>query len=329
MEFGPDSFSIANPLETSPYAGSSETYAQYPQYLYSYDDCNHVADDNTAFGNSIDPGSGLIDQFPSNTVVDKLDTSLLPQRSEDVPAIVLQASQTIAPHIKRSNATADREAEGSPFGASLRSGCSWTGVKPRRRRRKERSLAGVKTVEKRRKLLEQNCVAANKYRKRKRKSEEVASHQEKEVALERENTRMKLQWTQIKDEIDNLKDMVMMHVLCNHPELSSRSKDTEMITHIPAQVVGTLAVSQSRRATYSGLQHIRNVTLPAVALTRPKGAGTRGLLDMNDLEQDTIHIPSLSVTELSFEMPAAAQYIVVGSPTVSGGIIMMVMGRAD
>jgi hypothetical protein len=253
MDFAPDSFSVANPLETSLYAGSSEPYAQYPQYLYSYDDCNHAADDNTAFGNSIDPGSGLIDQFlvsdPSNTVDDKLDTSLLPQRSEDVLAIVLQTSKPIAPHIKRSNATADKKAEGSQFRASLRSGCSETGVKPRRGRREERPLARVKTGEKRRKLLERNCVAANKYRER--KSEQVASLQEKKVALERENTRMKLQWTQIKDEIDNLKDMVMMHMLCNHPELSSKSEDAEMITDIPTQAVGTLAVSPSRGAAYS------------------------------------------------------------------------------
>jgi hypothetical protein len=176
--------------------------------------------------------------------------------------IVLQTSKPIASHITRSNSAANKGTERPPFRASLRSGSSGTRVKPRRRQGKERPLAAVEAEEKRRTSLERNRVAANKCRKR--KSEQVASLQEKEVALERENTRMKLQRAQIKDEIGNLKDMVMMHALCNHPDWY---KDAEMVADVPAQqAVGTLVVGPESQCDIS------SVTLPAVAPTRPQRA---------------------------------------------------------
>lgn len=47
---------------------------------------------------------------------------------------------------------------------------------------------------------------------------------------------MKLQRAEIKDEIDNLKDMVMIHASCNHPSfLAGPSKNAEVITDVPTQ----------------------------------------------------------------------------------------------
>jgi hypothetical protein len=88
-----------------------------------------------------------------------------------------------------------------------------------RRRRKTGPLSPDQTKKRREEYLERNRIAAIKCRRK--KSLEIASLQDKEIALQKVNEGIKAEWAQIKDEVAKLRVLVMMHVTGTFPSLGA------------------------------------------------------------------------------------------------------------
>lgn len=201
MDSDVDSFTWPGPLETCPPVWSSDLYAlclRNPQLPHN--SCDSVTESDAIFDNPIDYGLDLVEQFLtgelSDTVDDKLGDSLAPGGVEGVLDTVPKITEHNKPSSISSGSTADKG--------------------PKRPRSKARRTSGDDGEEqKRTKRLERNRIAAKKCRKK--RSEQVASLREKEAALEMVNMRMRLECTQIKDEVNKLKVFVMMHALQSKP----------------------------------------------------------------------------------------------------------------
>lgn len=201
MDSDVDSFAWSGPLETCPPLWSSDLYALCLQNSHLPDNsCDCVTESDAIFDNPTNYGLDLVEQFLagelSDAVADKLGDSLAPGGVEGVLDTVPKITEYNKP-------------------SSISSGCT-AGKGPKRSRSKARKTSGDDGEEqKRTKRLELNRIAAKKCRKKRR--EQVASLREKEAALEMVNMRMRLECTQIKDEINKLKVFVMMHALQSKP----------------------------------------------------------------------------------------------------------------
>ncbi|OCK84690.1 hypothetical protein K432DRAFT_378342 [Lepidopterella palustris CBS 459.81] len=114
--------------------------------------------------------------------------------------------------------------------AESRSEDSGTTVpKKRRQRKRKRQLTPAKEGAKRRKFLERNSLAASKCWQKKGKKK----------GLEAENRLLKLQLGEARDEVNTLKNFIIMHASCNHLTLSSWIENEAMRTAVyPTPALG-------------------------------------------------------------------------------------------
>jgi len=196
-----DSLTWPGLRETYPPVWSSDLYAlclqnsQLPHNSHGL--VSHI---DTILDDPIDFGLDVVEQSfasePSDTIDDRRDDSLAPGGAEHE----LDTVPKITEHNKSS---------------SILPVCT-VGKGSKTRRSKNTWKAGEDGEDqKRTKRLERNRIAAKKCRRK--RSEQMASLREKEAALEMVNMRMRLECTQIKDEVNKLKVFVMMHALQSKP----------------------------------------------------------------------------------------------------------------
>lgn len=186
----------------------------------AFNDWNAPSDSTSQFEAQFDPGFYFLEQVftdePSGTARNKRRDSLSPQ-SEGTSPSRLHDAKTNESGDAFSSVTSPKETkkcESTP--GSDRSG---EGRMRQRRRRKTGPLSPDQTKKRREEYLERNRIAANKCRRK--KSLEIASLQEKEIALQKVNEGIKAEWAQIKDEVAKLRVLVMMHVTGTFPSLGA------------------------------------------------------------------------------------------------------------
>jgi hypothetical protein len=209
MDLDLDSPIAPDLLETSWHLGSFDPYDLYHPTLL-HNNYDYATDSNDVFENTFNNGIGLTKQ--------SLASDALALQLKEVFDPVQQLTEHKASPSTIYKRVAGKESTRIPYKRPGHDRAAQ--VKAKRRRKTKCPFTAVEAEEKRKSYLERNRIAASKCRRR--KSEQVASLRQKEIALETANARMKLEHTQLKDEVDKLKVLVMMHAPCSHIELSSR-----------------------------------------------------------------------------------------------------------
>jgi hypothetical protein len=232
--FDLDSTSKLSPIETRPQLEPLDH-----RNLLLHGNAIHDKDNNAEFGNLVANGLYLLEQFVTSKSPaipgDKFEDCFAMAHSEDVPDISPQATELNTLSRTNPDSMIDQVSKTSETLPRKRSGChGMARVRGKRHQKESNASSAVEGDEKRKKCLERNRLAASKCRQKKR--EQVNSLKERETVLEELNTQLKLEWAQVKDEVDKLKVLLMAH--------TSRSPNTETWSS-EVQAEGTIDESRT------------------------------------------------------------------------------------
>jgi hypothetical protein len=194
---------------------------------------------HSAFGSI---SSQVLLQVP--TLNNNLSASFPSEQTEIAPSEALQRSNSNVSR-RSSSDGGDKDTTGRPgrifmgtCEAESKSEDSGTTVpKKRRQRKRKRQLTPAEEEAKHRKFLERNRLAASKCRQKKKKQTDHL--EEKKTILEGENRLLKLQLGEARDEVNILKNFIMMHASYNHITLSSWIENEAICTAVyPTPALG-------------------------------------------------------------------------------------------
>ena len=225
-----DALLFGNPFEGSSVQQDSNLASPYP---FDFESLLEGYQNNNPSSNQGDFAPDLVNPYlvidSSSTTTGKLyNDEFLP------PYQLAESTDARSAPIVNSNSIKVEEEAHTPCSAATDSKSEDNvpaSPKKRRNRKRKAQPTPAEKDAKRQKFLARNRVAATKCRAKNRQRMDYI--QDKYAALETENAILQLELSNTKDEIENLRKLVMMHRECNHPNLSVETGNAQMVTEVP------------------------------------------------------------------------------------------------